>query len=210
MLTSKEYTYLKTLPVITDIHNVKHRLYYMLIKDCDTVRPLLETISDIIGLPYNYDNKYYTLEQQVEAMVKLLVLSLSNKVSEQDVSNNFTFDMAKKIIINYIGGNIDMKIETGCVIVDRYGVEHKAHSVLLKDMDKIRELLPMVDSVVTVNNVLNVDNEGNFSDVAYEALLSIIQMTLDGDLTREEIESWLDAEICRKLIRVALDLPMVG
>lgn len=209
MLTSRQSAYLKTLPVITDIHNNKHRLYYMLIKDRDIVRPLIEVVSDIIGIT-NYGNEIYTFDQQKEAMVKLLMLALNGKVDKQKIDDSFTLEMAKKIIINYIGGNRDMKIETGSVIVDRFGVEHKAHSVLFKDMDNVRELLPMIDSVVTINNTLNVDNDGNFNDTAYEALLSIIQLTLDDDLTREEIEGFLDAEIARKLIRVALDLPMIA
>lgn len=188
----------------------KYEIRPMLLKDYQKNRPLIEKVSGLEGLPD---------EEQCEALVTLL--SQVANVSTEEINNNFTLEMAKNAVSGYLGLNgvtykiadnmngvvyLD-KIETGSILMDRYGKEHKAHSVMFKNMDRVRELLPKIDPIVTVNNILDIDN-GEYVDDAYESLIELLQMTLDE--TKEEIERYLDAEFARKAIRICLDLPMIA
>lgn len=182
-----------------DKYGNSYTSYSMCLKDWKTVVPMINEINTIKGLP---------TEEQYELIERILKMSLGNN---NDISN-IDYELAKKIITNYMGGyNVYMNsipLTSGSVIVDRFGVEHKAHSVLLKDMKKLRELLPKIDPIVTVNNVLDTDDNGEPDLSAYEALLEIIKMTLDEKQSKRQIEKWLDAETARKIVKVALDLPI--
>lgn len=165
-----------------------------------------------------YDKELIERALRFEYKALIKVSSLATNLPEKEIMENFTLEMAKKAMLAYLGLDgipykvnekvtvvFDMnKIETGTIITDRNGVEHKAHSVMLKDIDKLRELLPKIDSIVTINNMLNVDK--NSVDEAYNALLELLEMALDE--SREEIEKYLDAELARKCIKVLLDLPI--
>ena len=182
-----------------DKYGTSYTSYSMCLKDWKTVVPMINEINTIKGLP---------TEEQYELIERILKMSLGDNI---DISN-IDYELANKIITNYIGGyNVYMNsipLTSGSVIVDRFGVEHKVHSVLLKDMKKLRELLPKIDPIVTVNNVLDTDDSGEPDFSAYKALLEIIKMTLDEKQSKCQIEKWLDAEIARKIVKVALDLPV--
>lgn len=184
----------------------KYRIGSMLLSDWKDME-LVNEIFEINGLPN--DKQYKTF---------IKIVSKAADISQKEVENNFTLEMAKQTILVYSAldtlvnkikkmngvGKLN-KIETGTVLVDRNGKEHKAHSVMFKDMKKLREILPKVDSITTITNIFNMENN-EYVDDAYMALIELLKMTVDE--TQEEIESYLDAEFAKKAIKVCLDLPM--
>lgn len=183
-------------------------LYCMLIKDCNEVVPLVKSVDKIVGLP---------TDEQYEALMILLEKSLNNKVDAKDFIDDIDLELSKKIIFNYIGGYDYMmdneKVTSGKVFVDRLGNEHKVYSVALnkKTIDKVRGLLPKIDSIVTVNNVLDTNSNGEYTDESYESLLALIKLALvDEKLTNKQLEKFLDVELAKNIIRAYLDLPLAG
>lgn len=186
----------------------KYEINSMLLKDYKEDISLIRKVSNLGAIPD---------DEQLTALIT--IISKAADLPLEEIENNFNLEMAKDAIIGYLANNgvpykiIDNmngviyldKIKTGTVIVDRNGKEHKAHSVMFKDMDRLREILPKIDSIVTVNNIFDMEN-GEYVDDAYMALIELLKMTLDD--TQEEIESYLDAEFARKAIRVCLDLPI--
>lgn len=104
----------------------------------------------------------------------------------------------------------DKVVNVGTTIKDRFGNEHKAYSVMWRDKEKLREMVPKINSVVLIDNMMAVDGKGGFDNSPYETVIDIVQMSLRKDdeakYTKKEIESFLDAELARKIIRVYLDI----
>ncbi len=97
------------------------------------------------------------------------------------------------------------KITLGTTINDT----HTFYSVLLKDRNIIRELLPKVDTNLTITNLLNVNDTGEFDDSAYIAMLGLVKLALrEPETTQEDIEQWLDVRSAKLAIRTLLDLPV--
>lgn len=184
----------------------KYQIGSMLLSDWKDME-LLNKIFEINGLPN---------DKQYEAFIT--IISKAVDISREEIENFFTLEMAKRTILAYsaldsliykikkMDGVVNLnKIETGTVLVDRNGKEHKAHSVMFKDMKKLREILPKVDSITTITNIFNMKNN-EYVDDSYMALIELLKMTVDE--TQEEIESYLDAEFAKKAIKICLDLPM--
>ena len=86
---------------------------------------------------------------------------------------------------------------------------HTFYSALLRDRSILRELLPMVDTNLTITNILNVDDTGEFDDSAYTAMIGLVKLALrEPTATQEDIEQWLDVRSAKVAIRTLLDLPV--
>jgi hypothetical protein len=144
---------------------------------------------------------------QYEALLNIMKLSLYNPENMEGLLECLDLRLAKIIITNYIGGYIMGNVTLGTTIEDAAGNTHTFYSAQFKDRDKIRELLPKVDSVTTITNMLSIEETGEFDEEPYEALVDLVRLSLrqpDAD-----VEQWLDAKSARIAIRTLLDLPII-
>jgi hypothetical protein len=102
-----------------------------------------------------------------------------------------------------MGGIYNMSnqiLYSGTSITDRTGREHKAFSYLLSEYDEAMNLLSQVDLLDSSSN----------TEESYSAMIEILYRALDRKITKEEIESFVDAEFARKVMRVYFDLPQMS
>lgn len=211
MITSRQQEYFdKNTIVIESRDGTKQRLHSMLVKDGGRVTAMLPKVLNLLMLNdhseflFNgsYRDSIYETDEQLKTLNELLPLCLNG----ENVASEFDIRMAKAAVLYYIqilGGNYGM-VKCGEKIIDRDGNEYMAYSFKLSDYDKAMELLQKVDTINTINNC----NDGNASE-AYKAMIEIIYMALDKNVTKQAIRKSMDAEFARKAIRIYYDLPQL-
>ncbi len=77
-------------------------------------------------------------------------------------------------------------------ILCRDGIKRRVYPAKLKYKDKIRELSPKFNDMFIAENILELNNSGEYTDEAWDAMLEILYMAFDGKYTKEEILDFLD------------------
>lgn len=110
------------------------------------------------------------------------------------------------------------KFTTFAIVVDRNGREHKVYPALLKHKEELRYLTPKFDDTFILLNFLTpkVDENGRietdfddnveYSDNAYEAMMEVLVMAFNHKYKKEEIESFIDIAMIPKILEVFYDL----
>ena len=87
-------------------------------------------------------------------------------------------------------------------IVCRDGKKRRVYPAKLKYKDKIRELSPKFNDQFIALNVLELDDNDNYTDEAWDAMLEVLILAFDEKYTKEEIVDFLDLAIVPKVFEI--------
>ena len=87
-------------------------------------------------------------------------------------------------------------------ILCRDGVKRRVYPARLKDKDKIRELSPKFNDMLVVYNILDLDDGGEYTDEAWDAMMDVLVMAFDGKYSKDEILEFLDVSLVTRVFEI--------
>lgn len=87
-------------------------------------------------------------------------------------------------------------------ILCRDGVKRRVYPAKLKYKDKIRELSPKFNDMLVVYNVLELNDSGEYTDEAWDAMMEVLIMAFDNKYTKEDILDFLDVAMVTKVFEI--------